>query len=92
MRRGAVLEGYRALVAAAEAIEPRDRLKAIRILADAAISTFGAGDPNTMLGAAQRALELLHPDDPAAAPMARSTSTTAWPCFSGCRTTAPTRS
>src|SRR5882762_7825386 len=29
MRRGAVLEGYRALVAAAEAIEPRDRLKAI---------------------------------------------------------------
>lgn len=64
MRRGAVLEGYRMLVAAADAIEPRDRLKAIRILADAAISTFGAGDPNAMLGAAQRAIELLHPDDP----------------------------
>jgi class 3 adenylate cyclase/tetratricopeptide (TPR) repeat protein len=64
MRRGAVLEGYRTLVATAEAIEPRDRLKAIRILADAAISTFGAGDPNAMVGAAQRAIELLHPDDP----------------------------
>ena len=45
MRRGAVLEGYRTLVAAAAAIEPRDRLKAIRILGDAAISTFGAGKP-----------------------------------------------
>jgi class 3 adenylate cyclase len=64
MRRGAVLAGYRTLVAAAEAIEPRDRLKAIRILADAAISTFGAGHPNTMLGAAERALQLLHPGDP----------------------------
>ena len=64
MRRGAVAEGYRTLVAAAEAIEPGDRLKAIRILADAAISTFGAGNPNEMLPAAQRALELLRPDDP----------------------------
>ena len=64
MRRGAVLEGYRTLVAAAEAIEPHDRLKAIRILADAAISTFGAGNPNDMLAAAQRAIELLRPGDP----------------------------
>ena len=64
MRRGAVLDGYRTLVAAAEAIEPRDRLKAIRILADAAISTFGAGNPNEMLKAAERAIELLRPDDP----------------------------
>ena len=64
MRRGAVLEGYRTLVAAAEAIEPRDRLKAIRILADAAISTFGAGNPEDMLVAAQRAMELLRPGDP----------------------------
>ncbi|HYM97122.1 MAG TPA: hypothetical protein VET26_07470, partial [Candidatus Sulfotelmatobacter sp.] len=64
MRRGAVREGYRTLVAAAEAIEPRDRLKAIRILADAAISMFGAGNPAEMLAAAQRALELLRPGDP----------------------------
>ena len=64
MRRGAVLEGYRALVAVAEAIRPRDRLKAIRILADAAVSTFGAGNPDDMLPAAQRAIELLRPDDP----------------------------
>src|SRR5712691_7463328 len=64
MRRGAVLEGYRALVAVAEAIRPRDRLRAIRILADAAVSTFGAGNPDDMLPAAQRALELLRPDDP----------------------------
>jgi len=64
MRRGAVLDGYRALVAAAAAIEPHDRLKAIRILADAAISTFGAGNPTEMAVAAQRAIELLRPDDP----------------------------
>ena len=64
MRRGAVLDGYRTLVAAAEAIEPRDRLKAIRILADAAISTVGAGHPDTMLAAAERALALLRKDDP----------------------------
>ena len=64
MRRGEVLEGYRTLVAAAEAIEPRDRVKAIRILADAAISTFGAGNPEDMMVAARRAVELLRPDDP----------------------------
>jgi class 3 adenylate cyclase/tetratricopeptide (TPR) repeat protein len=64
MRRGAVLEGYRTLVAAAEAIEPRDRLKAIRILADATIATFGAGNPDEMMVAAERAIELLRPDDP----------------------------
>ena len=64
MRRGSVLQGYATLVAAAEAVEPRDRLKAIRILADAAISTFGAGRPEEMLAAARRALELLRPDDP----------------------------
>lgn len=64
MRRGAVMEGYRTLVAAAEAIEPKDRLKAIRILADAAISSYGAGHPDEMLGAARRALELLRPGDP----------------------------
>jgi class 3 adenylate cyclase len=64
MRRGAMLEGYRTLIAAAEAVEPRDRLKAIRILADAAVSTFGAGNPTVMLQAAQRAIEMIQPDDP----------------------------
>lgn len=64
MRRGEVAEGYRMLVAAAAASEAGDRLKAIRILADAAVSTFGAGNPNEMLGAAERAVALLHSDDP----------------------------
>ena len=64
MHRGAVLDGYRTLVAAAKATEPHDRLKAIRILADAAISSYGAGKPGEMLAAAQRALELLRPGDP----------------------------
>jgi DNA-binding CsgD family transcriptional regulator len=65
MRRGQMAEGYRLLVAAAEAIEPTDRLKAIRMLADAALSTFGAGHPAGNLGAAVRALELLRSNDPA---------------------------
>ena len=64
MRRGSVIEGYRRLTAAAAAIEPVDRLKAIRILADAALSTFGSGHPDEMLAAATRALELLRPNDP----------------------------
>jgi len=66
MRRGAVIEGYRTLTAAAKAVEARDRLKAIRVLADAAISTFGAGNPNEMLAAASRSLELLEEGDPPA--------------------------
>ncbi len=64
LRRGAVPDGYRTLVAAAEATVGVDRLKAIRILADAAISTFGAGNPNVMLSAAERAVGLLEPGDP----------------------------
>ena len=64
MRRGAVMEGYRTLTAAALAVEPLDRLKAVRILADAAISAFGAGHPDQSLPAAIRALDLLLPSDP----------------------------
>ncbi len=64
MRSGAIAEGYRTLVAAAEAIEPRDRLRAIRILADAACSTLGAGNPRAMLPGAQHAIELLRQGDP----------------------------
>jgi len=64
MRRGSVIEGYRRLTAAATAIEPVDRLKAIRILADAALSTFGSGHPDEMLAAAGKALELLRENDP----------------------------
>jgi len=64
MRRGAVREGYRTLVAAAEAVEPRDRLQAIRVLADAAVSSFGAGRPDEMLVAATHALGLLRAGDP----------------------------
>lgn len=64
MRRGAVMEGYRTLTTAALAIEPIDRLKAVRILADAAISAFGAGRPEETLPAAIRAIALLQPTDP----------------------------
>lgn len=65
MRRGAVMQGYATLIAAAEAIEPIDRLKAVRILADAALSTFGAGHPGDTVAAATRGLALLRPTDPA---------------------------
>jgi len=64
MRRGSVVEGYEVLVAAARAIETHDRLKAIRILGDASISSFGAGDPTRMMTAARRALDLVQPEDP----------------------------
>ncbi len=64
MRRGSVIDGYRLLVRTAEAIEPVDRLKAIRILADAVISRFGAGHPSDTLVAARKALELGRPTDP----------------------------
>jgi class 3 adenylate cyclase len=65
MRRGSMEEGYRLLVAAADAIEPVDHLKAIRILADAALSSMGAGHPTDLLDAARKGLALLRPDDPA---------------------------
>src|SRR5207248_2617557 len=65
MRRGAVMDGYREMVAAALRLETRDRLKAIRMLADASVSAYGAGHPATTLTAATRALALLRPDDPA---------------------------
>ena len=64
MRRGQVTEGYTTLVEAAHAVEPLDRLKAIRILADAAVSAFGAGRPGEMLGAAREAVDLLERGDP----------------------------
>ncbi|HET7466939.1 MAG TPA: AAA family ATPase [Candidatus Dormibacteraeota bacterium] len=64
MRRGSVAEGYAMQTAAASAIEPLDRLKAIRIFADAALSTFWAGRPGERLAAATRALALLKEDDP----------------------------
>ena len=64
MRRGAVIEGYRTLTAAADAIEPLNRLKAIRILADAALATCWSGHPGQMLEVARRAIELLQDDDP----------------------------
>lgn len=64
MRRGAVTDGYRKLTVAAEAIEPIDRLKAIRMLADASLSGYAAGHPEEMLIAAGEALELTKPGDP----------------------------
>jgi class 3 adenylate cyclase/tetratricopeptide (TPR) repeat protein len=64
MRRGSVVEGYRLLVHTAQAVEAVDRLKSIRILADAVLSTFGAGQPSDMLADARKAIDLLRPDDP----------------------------
>ncbi len=64
MRRGAVIEGYRTLTAAAAAIEPMDRLKALRILADAALATLWSGHPSQMLEAARKTMDLLEKDDP----------------------------
>ncbi|TME70596.1 MAG: helix-turn-helix transcriptional regulator [Chloroflexi bacterium] len=65
MRRGAVMDGYRQMVAAALGVETRDRLKAIRMLADASVSAYGAGHPATTLTAATKALALLKAGDPA---------------------------
>jgi len=64
MRRGHVVDGYRMLLAVARTVAATDRLKAIRILADAALPTFGAGNPNEMFEAAELALELLQEGDP----------------------------
>ncbi|HKW58687.1 MAG TPA: LuxR C-terminal-related transcriptional regulator, partial [Candidatus Dormibacteraeota bacterium] len=64
MRRGAVAEGYAKQASAAAAIEPADRLKAIRILADAALGSFWAGQPDEMLAGASKALHLLKKGDP----------------------------
>ena len=64
MRRGSVIEGYRTLTTAAATIEAVDRLKAVRILADAALSTIWAGQPDEMRVAATRAMQLLEKGDP----------------------------
>jgi class 3 adenylate cyclase len=64
MRCGSMDEGYRTLVGAAKAIEPIDRLKSIRILTDALLSTFGAGQPTDVLADARHAIDMLRPDDP----------------------------
>jgi len=63
VRRGAVAEGHRLLLGAAEAIQPVDRLKAIRILSDAVISSMGAG-PANLHAIARKGLDLLRTDDP----------------------------
>ena len=65
MRRGAVMAGYRELTAAATAIAPTDRPKAIRILADASLSSFWSGHPDDTLVAATEALGLLRDGDAA---------------------------
>ena len=64
MRRGAMAEGLRLLVGAADAIEPVDRLKAIRILGDASVSSLGTGHPADIQAIARKGLALLQPDDP----------------------------
>jgi len=65
LRQGAVREGFRMQVATAQAVQRTDRLKAIRILVDAALAAYGAGYPAEILPATEQALKLLRPDDPA---------------------------
>src|SRR5207253_3119108 len=65
LRQGAVREGFRMQVATAQAVQRTDRLKAVRILVDAALATYGAGYPAEILPATEQALKLLRPDDPA---------------------------
>lgn len=64
MRRGAVQAGYEEMTAAAATIAPTERPKAIRLLADASLSSFWAGHPDDRLVAATQAMGLLHEDDP----------------------------
>ena len=63
MRRGEVLDGYRKMSHAAHVFKESDRLKAIRILSDAAVSGY-IGHPADVFEAARDALQLLAPDDP----------------------------
>lgn len=67
MRRGEVAGGLRAMTEAAAAAERFDRLKAVRILSDAALSAYGASHPMETLVAARKALDMLVPSDPAEA-------------------------
>lgn len=64
LRQGRVAEGVRMMVEAADSIEPIDRLAAIRILADSAIATMGAGNAQEMYAVARKAYELVRDDDP----------------------------
>ena len=64
MRRGSVVAGSGTMVEAADAIAPLDRHKAIRILADATIATFAAGNASEMLAVAHKAVDLVRSDDP----------------------------
>ena len=64
MRRGAMADGLRLLVGAADAIEPVDRRKAIRIIGDASVSSMGAGHPADIQAIARKGLDLLRADDP----------------------------
>lgn len=63
-RRGMVREGYARQTGAAAVIESIDRIKAIRILADASLATFFAGRPDEIFAAPERAMALLEEGDP----------------------------
>jgi len=64
IRRGEVMEGYRLSVGAAETIKSVDRLKAIRILSDTAISSTGVARTTDASSIARKGLDLLQADDP----------------------------
>ena len=64
MRRGEIDDGLRMMTAAADATAKTERLKATRILADAAIATYAVGRPQRYLLTAEKALSLLRRGDP----------------------------
>ncbi|HEX6347954.1 MAG TPA: LuxR family transcriptional regulator [Candidatus Dormibacteraeota bacterium] len=64
MRQGSVREGLRTQLATADALRTTDPVLAARIVADAALATYGAGYPDEVWPAALAALELLGPDAP----------------------------
>ncbi|HYA00417.1 MAG TPA: LuxR family transcriptional regulator [Candidatus Binatia bacterium] len=71
---GAAESGFRLIRQAASELVESERLRAIQLLAGASLSGLGSGRLADMLATASQALELLAPDDPAAAGIAAHTA------------------
>ena len=65
IRQGSIHEGLRTQIATAGALRKTDPALAARIVADAALATYGAGFPDEVWPAALAALRLLGPEAPA---------------------------
>ncbi|MBB2913678.1 DNA-binding CsgD family transcriptional regulator [Streptosporangium becharense] len=66
LRSGRTTSAGEGLLAAAEALLPRDRDRAVRVLIRAGEASYLAGDDRRFLAIARRAAALRRPDDPAA--------------------------